>query len=107
MPAQVTESTSPESVDRPILNTLGRLFRQVNSRRAVEADFGNALYLLETLPLATDEFGTTSLRLVNAKRYRNETETGAAVWEIGAAMLQLRDNATAQSPTPRRHFLQA
>ena len=107
MPTRIRESQSLESVYRPVLNALGRLIRQVNVGRAVEADFEHVMFLLETLPLATDEFGTARLRLLNAKHYRNEQEAGAAAWEIRTVMLQLRAKATARSFAPRRRTPQA
>ncbi len=110
MPAQVkTASLSPtqslDSVYQPVLNALDRLFRQVNVGRSGEIDFENALFLLETLPLASADFGTARLRLNNANRYRMSNDNGAAAWEVRTLMLQLRANLSAEASNPRRRLI--
>ena len=102
MPVQTTQSQTLDSVYLPVLTALGRLFRQVNGGGSFEADFGDVMFLLETLPLASDEFGIARLRLLSAKRYRGANEIGAAAWEIRTVMQQLRGRMTAKAVEPRR-----
>ena len=90
MTTQTSKTQTLESVYQPVLDALDQLFGRVNADHAVEADFDQATFLLETLPLASDEFGIARLRLTNAKRYRDAKELGAAGWEIRTVMLQLR-----------------
>ena len=106
MSIRTKEPNHLESVFQPVLNALGHLSRLVNLGRADDGDFERVIFLLETLPLASDEFGVARLRLSNARRYRIVNETGAAAWEVRTVMLQLGAKATARSFEPRRRFVQ-
>ena len=101
MPTQVTQTQTLESVYQPVLNSLGQLLPSVSLGCAVESDFQDALNLLETLLLATSEFGVARLRLSNANHYRINHENGAAAWEIRTVMLQLRAGLSAEVAEPR------
>lgn len=102
MPVQTTQSQTLDSVYLPVVTALGRLFRRVTDGGSFLADFDDVIFLLETLPLATDEFGIARLRLLTAKGYRSANEIGAASWEIRTVMQQLRGRMTAKAAEPRR-----
>ena len=95
MTTQMAPIRTLESVYDPVLAELEKLIRLVRSGTTSTADFNDAFFLLETLPLTSDEFGIARLRLINAKRYRDAKENGASRWEIRTVMLQLHAKVTA------------
>lgn len=79
-----------EKVYLPVLTAVGRLLRAIKSDRTLDCDFDRAMFLLETLPLTSDEFGVAKLRLNNAKLYSSNGELGAAGWEVKAVLNVLK-----------------
>ncbi|MEI7461594.1 MAG: hypothetical protein WCK15_19580 [Pirellula sp.] len=60
--------------------------------------------LLQSLPLANNDFGTAINCLSSAKRYLQSTETGAAWWELNILANQIRTQANAKTVEPRRRL---
>ncbi len=92
------------SVFAPVLKQAESLVRALESRRAVQTELQDLAGLLETLPLASSEFGLACTRLNNAQRYLVSAELGAARWELNAMVRQLRTQAYAETKEPRRRL---
>jgi hypothetical protein len=92
------------AVFAPVLKQAEFLVRALESRRAVQTEMENLAGLLETLPLASSEFGLACTRLSNAQRYIDSAEHGAARWELNAMVRQLRAQAYAETKEPRRRL---
>ena len=87
------------------VGNLVRLIRRLESGDDPSDDFPEVLQLLESLPMATDEFGLATNRLKNARRYLQSREPGGARWELAALLDSLRlehDAASAEAPPRRR-----
>ena len=98
----LTPAEMPETPYSRALSALEHLLRQIRGRRALDSDVWHAAVLLDTLPLAADEFGLARTRLINAQYYIGEDETGAAAWEVRFVVQQLRANATSKCPRQPR-----
>lgn len=62
---------------------------------------------LDSLPLATDEYGVAQNRIRNARRYFQAHEVGAARYELRLLMCSLRHRFTQQvGVEPRRRLRQ-
>jgi hypothetical protein len=60
---------------RSLMKTMSRKFR-------IDEEFENLQALIESLPLASGEFGVASNRLRNAQRYLRSDEIGASLYEL-------------------------
>ncbi len=105
MDAQLTETTTLDRIYQPVLSELGQLLAAIRTGSAIGRDFYETACLLESLPLATDEFGLARTRLGNASRYWHTNERGAATWEVCTLMKQIQNKATTKTVEPRRRSL--
>lgn len=97
-------SVAFESVFAPVLKQAEVLLRTLETRRAVQTEMEDLAGLLETLPLASNEFGLACTRVSNAQRYLDSAERGAARWELDAMVRQLKSHAVAETKEPRRRL---
>ena len=104
MNTQITQRQSFDCVYQPVLSCLRQILADVRSGRQTDACFNDVSRLLESLPLATDEFGLARTRLANACRYSCSNEPGASTWEIRHLLNQLRMNAEIRTVEPRRRL---
>ncbi len=102
MHSQQSHATSLESVYRPVLSAISRAVQRVRHNADALNGTDELISLLETLPLSSDEFGLATVRLRNAERYLESSETGAAIWEFTTLQNQLRALAQAKTREPRR-----
>ena len=91
-------------VFNPILSSLMRLIQKVRQGNIAIGDLEQLEDLLQTLPLASDDFGFAFNHLRNARRYLQSTETGAARWELNTLVNQIRTQANAKTVEPRRRL---
>ena len=105
MQARTHSSAVPfHSVFSPVLKQAEFLVRALETRRAEPTEMEILAGLLETLPLASNEFGLACTRLSNAQRYLDSAEHGAARWELNAMVQQLQAQASAEPKEPRRRL---
>ncbi len=76
-----TASTT-QQITQSVLQCLGRLQQKRQLDEAAHDDFATARAMLETMPLATDQFDLACRRLHNAQHYLRYTEPGAAWYEL-------------------------
>jgi hypothetical protein len=69
---------------------LGRLLQLELDQAAYEDEFNAAELLLQTLPLASGPFAVAMNRLLNARRYLQSREIGAARFELRLLGLALK-----------------
>ena len=95
---------STQEVHQRAIGNLVRLIRKLESGDDPSDDFPEVYQLLESLPMATGEFGLANNRLKNAKRYLQSREPGGARWELAALLDSLRrqKDAVSAEPRPRR-----
>ncbi len=81
-----------------------RLIRRLESGDDPSDDLPEVRQLLESLPMATGEFGLASNRLKNARRYLQSREPGGARWELAALLDSLRreNDVASAEPRPRK-----
>ena len=91
-------------VFNPVLSTLMRLIQKARQGVVNIGEIDQLEDLLQTLPLASDDFGFAINRLGNAKRYLQSAETGAARWELNTLANQIRTQANAKTVEPRRRL---
>ena len=106
MSTQITERQSLDCVYQPVLSGLSQILVDVRSGRQIIARFNVVSRLLESLPLATDEFALARTRIANACRYSCSNEPGASTWEIRHLLNQLRTIAEMKTVEPRRRLRQ-
>ena len=84
--------------------SLVRLIRRLESGDDPSDDFPVVRQLLESLPMATGEFGLATNRLKNARRYLQSREPGGARWELAALLDSLRreNDSEITDSRPRR-----
>lgn len=102
MSTQITQTQSLDCVYQPVLSCLDQMVNDVRSGRLTVSHFNDASQLLESLPLATDEFALARTRLTNACWYCCSNELGASAWEIRTLLNQLRLKAEMKTVEPRR-----
>ena len=86
------------------VGNLVRLIRSLESGDDPSDDFPEVRQLLESLPMATGEFGLATNRLKNARRYLQSREPGGARWELAALLDSLRreNDAEITDSRPRK-----
>ena len=89
------ESITLATVFRPVISTLAQLARHVRDGRSADQELEELRFLLETLPLTTEQFSLATNRLKNAHGYVKARENGAARWELNALRQQLANHLTA------------
>ncbi len=67
---------------RELIDAILRATENAKRGLAFTQEAAEASFLLETLPLTTEEFGLANNRLQNANRYSTSGELGAARWEL-------------------------
>ena len=83
MRQQITATaTTPRQITQSVTQCLGRLQQKRQFDEAAQQDFATVRSLLETVPLATNEFDPACRRLENALHYLKYTEPGAAWYEL-------------------------
>ena len=92
MQTRTKSNRTVESAYLPVLSAVQQLYCRIVANDASDVDFEESMYLLETLPLASAEYGVARLRLQNASQYCDVTETGAAAWEVRTLLMQLYAN---------------
>jgi len=87
---QKQHAPSLQEMFAPMLKLLGRLTQQLREGLSGDTELEDMRFLLETLPLTTEQFGLATNRIQNAYRYFKASERGAAKWELNALREQLR-----------------
>lgn len=70
---------------------LEKIDSSLNRRTTLIVSWNRVMWILKSLPLTTDDFGTCSNELQNARTYVLENELGAARFEIRLLKLRVRD----------------
>ena len=104
MSTQITQAQTLDCIYEPVLSCLGQILADVRSGRRGATRLHDVIGLLESLPLATDEFGLARTRLANACQYSGSNEPGASAWEIRNLLNQLRTLAEMKTVEPRRRL---
>lgn len=93
-----------QDIHQLAIRNLGGLIRRLESGDDPSDDLPEVRQLLESLPMATGEFGLAANRLKNARRYLQSREPGGARWELAALLDSLRreNDAVSAAPRPRR-----
>jgi hypothetical protein len=90
---------TPDTIRHELLRTIEHLLKSLHQEAKVMDDVQEVTDLLDSLPLASDEYGTASNRLRNAHRYLVSQERGAARYELKLLANSLRNEREAE---PRR-----
>ena len=93
--------TTPD-IHQLAVENLVRLIRKLDAGENPSDDFLEVGQLLESLPMASGEFGLAKNRLKNARRYMQSRERGGARWELAALLDSLRREGNAAPAEPRR-----
>lgn len=104
MHARTRTSVTIESSFQPVLNRIALALHRLDGNTQSLDHIDDLRAHLETVPMASDEFGVASNRLRNARRYLESSETGAARWELGILKQQLLRCAFANTREPRRRL---
>lgn len=91
-------------VFNPVLSALMRLVQKARQGVVSLGEVDQLEGLLQSLPLASNDYGIAINRLSNARRYLQSTETGAACWELNILANQIRTQANAKTVEPRRRL---
>ncbi|MDA1051274.1 MAG: hypothetical protein O3C40_12450 [Planctomycetota bacterium] len=92
---------STQDIRQQTVANLVRLIRKLESGGDPSDGLAEVHQLLESLPMATGEFGLAINRLKNARRYLQSCERGAARWELASLLDGLRREIDAASVEPR------
>ena len=79
---QKLASATPDTIRSELLQTVEHLLLYIRRDSEVLVELQQVRDLLESLPLATDEYSTATNRLRNAHRYLVSKERGAARYEL-------------------------
>jgi len=101
---QKQHATSLQDMFAPMLKLLTKLTQQLREGLSGNTELEDMRFLLETLPLTTEQFGLATNRIQNAYRYFKASERGAARWELDALRQQLKNQFDLQNAehTPHR-----
>jgi hypothetical protein len=92
MQANQTSSTAtPDTIRQLLLETVEAVLRKMALGQDVLVELLDIGQPLDSLPLATDEYGLASNRLRNAQRYLLSKERGAARYELQLLVASLRN----------------
>ena len=94
-------AATTEQITQSVLQSLGRLQQKRQLDDAAHDDFAAIRAMLETVPLATDQFDLACRRLQNAQHYLRHTEPGAARYELQLLVSSLK-NGEPEVREPRR-----
>ena len=92
---------STQDIRQLTVVNLVRLIRKLETGDDPSDDLPEVCQLLESLPMATGEFGVAVNRLKNARRYLQSRERGAARWELASLLDSLRRESDTVSFEPR------
>jgi hypothetical protein len=76
------QTATPDTIRQELLQTIEHLLQCLHRESAVLDDLQEVRDLLDSLPLASDEYATAFNRLRNAHRYLVSQERGAARYEL-------------------------
>ena len=76
------QTATPDTIRQELLQTIEHFLRCLHRKSAVLDDLQEVRDLLDSLPLASDEYATASNRLRNAHRYLVSQERGASRHEL-------------------------
>lgn len=99
---QKLQNATPETIRQELLQTIEHLLCGLRRDFDVLDDLQEVRGLLDSLPLASDEYGTASNRLRNAHRYLVSQERGAARYELILLAGSLRCEREAEVRPRRR-----
>ncbi len=99
---QKLQTATPDTIRQELLRTIEHLLRGLRRDFDVLDDLQEVRDLLDSLPLATGEYGTASNRLRNAHRYLVSQERGAARYELKLLAGSLRCEREAEVRPRRR-----
>lgn len=107
MSLKTYDPVSLESAYRPVAVVFEQLTTKLARSRVIDRDFDRLQYLLETLPVAADEFAVMRVRLENVRRYTSVEELGAARWEALLLSRQLQTLGQVKTREPLRRSLRS
>lgn len=87
---QKLSSATPDTIRHELLVTVEHLLASLRRDAEIVAELQDVCDLLESLPLASDEYQTAKNRLRNAHRYLVSQERGAARYELNLLAGSLR-----------------
>jgi hypothetical protein len=87
-------TATPDTIRHELLDTVEHLLSKLRRDAEILAELQDACDLLESLPLAADEYHTANNRLRNAHRYLISQERGAARYELQLLAGSLRPRET-------------
>ena len=100
---QKLRTATPDTIRQELLQTIEHFLRCLRQDTLVLDNLQEVRGLLDSLPLASDEYGTASNRLRNAHRYLVSQEHGAARYELQLLAGSLRcERETVVRPRRRR-----
>jgi hypothetical protein len=90
----VLTTATPDTIRHELLDAVEHLLASLRRDAEILADLQAVRDLLDSLPLATDEYHTAKNRLRNAHRYLVSHERGAARYELKLLAGSLRPGET-------------
>ena len=91
---QNLSTATPDTIRQQMFQTVEHLLRAIHRNQHVLEELQQVRDLLDSLPLATSEYGTAANRLRNAHRYLVSQERGAARYELQMLAGMLRPDVT-------------
>jgi len=92
----------PDSIRRVLLKQLRSVVDKSPSKDYLLSVISDTQIMIESLPLASGEYGAVSNRLRNARRYLRSDEQGAATYELRLLMGDLREVTAAKRNSDQR-----
>lgn len=101
---QKLSTATLDTIRQELIDTVEHLLASLRRDTEIVAELQEVCELLESLPLATDEYQTARNRLRNAHRYLVSQERGAARYELKLLAGSLRPREVqAMEPRMRLH----
>ncbi len=91
---QKLSTATPDTIRKELFQTVEHLLRAIRRDQDVLDELQQVRDLLDSLPLASGEYGTATNRLRNAHRYLVSQERGAARYELQMLAGLLRHDDT-------------
>ena len=91
---QKLTAATPDTIRDELLDTVEHLLASLRRDAEIVAELQEVCDLLESPPLASDEYQTAKNRLRNAQRYLVSQERGAARYELNLVAGSLRPRET-------------